>query len=73
MSRADLRAVNVNLCDMCVILSAKVTLIKLLIKIMKSKFVRVFFDLCFLFRFLPMMIQHWRTRKQSSPHSTSRP
>lgn len=24
MSRADLRAVNVNLCDMCVILSAKV-------------------------------------------------
>ena len=24
LSRADLRAVNVNLCDMCVILSAKV-------------------------------------------------
>ena len=26
LSRADLRAVNVNLCDMCVILSAKVSL-----------------------------------------------
>ena len=25
MSRADLRAVNINLCDMCVILSAKVS------------------------------------------------
>ena len=25
LSRADLRAVNVNLCDMCVILSAKVS------------------------------------------------
>ena len=25
MSRADLRAVNVNLCDMCVILSAKMS------------------------------------------------
>ena len=25
MSRADLRAVNINLCDMCIILSAKVS------------------------------------------------
>ena len=25
LSRADLRAVNINLCDQCVILSAKVT------------------------------------------------
>ena len=30
LSRADLRAVNINLCDMCVILSAKVCLYSLL-------------------------------------------
>ena len=30
LSRADLRAVNINLCDMCVILSAKVCLHSLL-------------------------------------------
>ena len=54
LSRADLRAVNVNLCDMCVILSAKV--IFYIVRVM----VRIIHPLS---RFLPMMTQLWQIKR----------
>ena len=55
LSRADLRAVNVNLCDMCVILSAKV-----LFYIVRMMVVRMIHPLS---RFLPMMTQLWQIKR----------
>ena len=77
LSRADLRAVNVNLCDMCVILSAKVNLFyKFLIHIsIKESIISLYHEnyKWYLIRFPPMMTPHWQTRRQSLPLSTSRP
>ena len=43
LSRADLRAVNVNLCDMCVILSAKVNNCQIQLQLQLKLILRLMF------------------------------
>lgn len=59
LSRADLRAVNVNLCDMCCILSAKVNIFSVHILVYEKRM-----STCCVLRFPAMMIQRWQIKKQ---------
>ena len=74
LSRADLRAVNVNLCDMCIILSAKVNVgLAYCIRAYKKDHAIVeSFKSIISVRFPTMWIPPWRTRRQSLHRSTSR-